>query len=98
MSTDMDRLVGDDLDAARDYVAGAITEADQEDYKQQEGEERHRAFLERRAMMGGPDAPDRCSHCGGNGSCMWNGADHGGVNCDDPYDECPHCLGTGVQP
>ena len=65
-----------------------IPEADAEDYKQQEGEERYQAFLERRAIMGGPDAPEPCEDCDGKGF----------TNETYPPSECPCCLGTGVQP
>ena len=35
-----------------------------------------------------------CAHCGGDGACATNGADRGGVNCDDPQLVCPHCKGA----
>ena len=35
-----------------------------------------------------------CGHCGGHGACATNGADMGGVNCDDPQLVCPHCKGA----
>ncbi|KKL78200.1 hypothetical protein LCGC14_2027280 [marine sediment metagenome] len=68
------------------------------DGQQQDREDKRREMLERRARMGGPDAPEACLHCGGDGSCSRVGADSGGVNCSDPQIECPHCLGTGVRP
>ncbi|KKN75257.1 hypothetical protein LCGC14_0382560 [marine sediment metagenome] len=67
-----------------------ISEADEMDYKQQEGEEKYRAFLERRAMMGGPDAPEPCETC--------SGQDFAVVEWPWGCKECPRCLGTGVQP
>ncbi len=76
-----------------------ISEADAEDYKQQEGEERHQAFLERKAMMGGPDAPEDCEVCGGEGRVVTDGClCPAPVRDEDCYRECPsRCLGTGVQ-
>jgi len=76
-----------------------INEADQEDYKQQEGEEQYQAFLERRALMGGPDAPEACEKCDGNGrvitdACLCPAP----VRDEDCYQECPKCLGSGVHP
>lgn len=73
-----------------------ISEADQEDYRQQEGEERHRAFLERRAMMGGPEAPEDCEMCDGTRFAPL--IDHDAKTWRTVPVECPRCLGTGVQP
>ena len=83
----------------------SISEADQEDYKQQEGEERYRAFLERRAMMGGPDAPEPCETCGGEGRVKRRVSKDMAIDAGFPdtegweyEDTCPgRCLGTGVQ-
>lgn len=89
-----------------------VSEDEEADYRQQEGEERWRAHLERRAMMGGPDAPDPCERCGGEGKVK--GQEMRAVTRDmaidagDPAlegspifqvveEECPRCLGTGVQ-
>ena len=104
------------LRGARDCYGGIavmdISEPDAEDYKQQEGEERWRAHLERKALMrGGPDAPDTCSRCDGTGRVYlilldellptgdsvphrWSLS----TNHLPDEEECPRCLGTGVQP
>ena len=69
-----------------------ISEDDVADYRQQDAEERERARLERRGMMGGPEAPEPCERCDGEGRVepqFWT---------SQPYIECPRCLGTGVQP
>ena len=55
---------------------------------QQDREDKQREMLERRARMGGPDAPEPCENCDGQG--CFDGP-HG-------YLECPRCLGTGAQP
>ena len=72
-----------------------ISEADAEDYRQQAGEEAWQAFLERSATMGGPEAPEPCEHCWGKGRCavLAQVGEHRAI-----YNECPRCLGTGVQP
>ena len=77
----------------RNDAVRPISEEDQADYRQQEGEERWRARLERLAMMRGPDAPDPCEECDGKGQVQIKTE-------DDDYDSdgCPRCLGTGVQP
>ena len=71
-----------------------ISEADAEDYRQQDREEKRREFLERRAMMGGPEAPEPCEECGGEGSHLSQAT----WNSPVLKHECPRCLGTGVQP
>ena len=70
-----------------------ISEADEMDYKQQDREAAESRRRERiRSRL--PNIGEPCAHCGGGGSCLWNGADHGGVNCDDPQVKCPHCQGV----
>lgn len=78
-----------------------ISEDDAEDYKQQAGEERWQAFLERRAMMGGPEAPEPCEKCDGEGVRCTHDQGWCLPTCDSGFssdNECPRCLGTGVQP
>ncbi|KKN00770.1 hypothetical protein LCGC14_1134570 [marine sediment metagenome] len=58
------------------------------DGQQQDREDKRREMLERRARMGGPDAPEPCEDCDGKGF----------TNETYPPSECPCCLGTGVQP
>ena len=65
-----------------------MSEDDAADYRQQAGEEAWQAFLERRATMGGPEAPEPCGECEGEGFTAET----------FPPSECPRCLGTGVQP
>jgi len=72
-----------------------ISEDDVADYRQQEGEEQYQAFLERRAMMGGPEAPEPCEECDGEGS-FWQKEKGGGLSGSQTL--CSRCLGTGVQP
>jgi hypothetical protein len=75
-----------------------ISEDDAEDYKQQNREEKRRAFLERKAMMGGPEAPAPCEQCDGNGQIVTDGClCPAPVRDEDCYQECLRCLGTGVQ-
>ncbi|KKL48849.1 hypothetical protein LCGC14_2321430, partial [marine sediment metagenome] len=62
-----------------------ISEADAEDYKQQDREDKRRGFLERRGRMGGPDAPEDCERCGGKG--------YRGCKPCQTKRECPRCLG-----
>ncbi len=69
-------------------MARPISEADAEDYKQQDREDKRREMLERRARMGGPDAPETCDDCDGKGF----------TDETYPLSECGRCLGTGVQP
>ena len=57
--------------------------------QQQDREDKRREMLERRGRMGGPDAPDDCEKCDGRGELY---------RLEDRYEECPRCLGTGVQP
>ena len=70
------------------------------DGQQQDREDKRREFLERRARMGGPDAPETCDDCDGKGrvvidACLCPAL----VRDEDCYRECPgRCLGTGVQP
>ena len=68
-----------------------ISEADQEDYRQQNREEKMRARLEEMGRRGGPDAAEACEDCEGEGY---------GKSADDGFcgPECPRCQGTGVQP
>ncbi len=54
--------------------------------------ERHSRVLIKILPTLGLKAP--CGHCGGHGACATNGADMGGVNCDDPQLVCPHCKGV----
>ena len=87
-------------------MARPISEADAEDYKQQDREDKRREMLERRARMGGPDAPDACEACGGAGHIgpKFPLSEEGieaylryvNTGCLDTK-ECPRCLGTGVQ-
>ena len=58
------------------------------DGKQQDAEDKRREFLERRARMGGPEAPEPCEDCDGDGFTRET----------YPPSECSRCLGTGVQP
>ena len=58
-----------------------------EDGKQQDREDKRREFLERRSMMGGPEAPEPCEDCDGTGRVPFG-----------LLSECSRCLGTGVQP
>lgn len=72
------------------YILGRyVSEDEMEDYRQQDAEDRMRARLEEMGRRGGPDAPEPCEDCGGTG-CR-NDQCRG-------EDECPRCLGTGVQP
>jgi len=78
-----------------------ISEADAEDYKQQDREDKRREFLERRARMGGPDAPEPCEKCDGQGEIVYSDTSLGrGGYAGQTISsgECPRCLGTGVQP
>ncbi len=59
------------------------------DGQQQDREDTRREMLERRGRMGGPDAPEPCEECEGTG-CRND-------QCRD-NDDCPKCLGSGVQP
>ncbi len=68
------------------------------DGQQEDREDKRREGLERRGRMGGPDAPDPCERCDGEGHIPCT-HDRG---CCTPGEcmgeECPRCLGTGVQP
>ncbi len=68
-------------------------EADEMLYKQ-DREDKRREMLERRGRMGGPEAPEDCGACNGEGMRFVAGADE----YEPITEDCPHCLGTGVQP
>jgi hypothetical protein len=74
-----------------------IGEADEMLYKQQDREDKRREFLEQRSRMGGPEVPEACETCEGKGYIPCT-HDRG---CCTPGEcmgeECPRCLGTGVQ-
>ena len=72
------------------------------DGQQQDREDKRRESLERRARMGGSDAPEDCEKCKGTGEIVVLrelGAEipFGQVH-PHSHTECPRCLGTGVQP
>lgn len=83
-----------------------ISEDDAADYRQQDAEDRERHRLERMGQRRGPDAPEPCEDCGGEGTVLQ------AVSMDMAIDAgdrdlcgervrvpCPgRCLGTGVQP
>ena len=57
------------------------------DGQQQQRVDKRREMLERRARMGGPEAPEPCDPCDGEGFTRET----------YPPSECPHCLGAEVQ-
>lgn len=75
-----------------------ISEDDAEDYRLQDAEERYRVRLERRAMLGGPDAPEPCEECGGKGHVICSDCAAEGMDAIDCFKQCPRCLGVGIQP
>ncbi len=72
-----------------------ISEDEAADYRQQTLEDRARARLERMGRRGGPDAPDPCEKCNGEGS-FWQKEEGGSLSGSRTL--CSRCLGTGVQP
>ena len=62
--------------------------------QQQDREDKRRERLEEMARRGGPDAPDPCERCDGEGSHLSQAT----WNSPVLKHECPRCLGTGVQP
>jgi len=75
-------------------MADSVSEDDAADYRQQAGEEAWQAFLERRARMGGPEAPEPCEKCDGAGS-FWQKEKGGRLSGSRTL--CSRCLGTRVQ-
>jgi hypothetical protein len=84
-----------------------VSEADAEDYKQQDREDQRREFLEQRSRMGGPEAPEGCEKCDGNGvvyvvnkELVFESSDFYIIPADAIGEarDCYPCLGTGVQP
>ncbi len=81
------------------------------DGQQQDREDKRREDLERRARMGGPDAPEDCERCHGVGSvyavkkeCVTEQVVEGVGYYIIPADEidkdreCGPCMGTGARP
>ena len=66
-----------------------------EDGRRDDAEDKRREFLEQRSRMGGPEAPEPCETCGGEGS-FWQKRDGGSLSGSRTL--CPRCLGSKVQP
>ncbi len=77
-----------------------------EDGRRDDAEDKRREFLEQRSRMGGPEAPEPCDMCGGEGRVKRRVSKDMAIDAGFPdtegweyEDTCPgRCLGTGVQP